>query len=404
MDIPKQRPQIDILEVFREEKSQEHGFLRVSAPMVRYSKLEFRRLLRKHGVKLCFTPMIIADSFNNSEKARQNEFTTTADDKPLIAQFAAKDASEFATSAELIYPYVDGIDLNCGCPQSWAIAKGYGCGLLKQPELVKDIIQTIRRRVNEKFSVSLKIRLLQHESSNSTIEFARQLEKCGATFLTLHGRTMWQKTSDPLNVMAIREVKDSLGIPLIANGNVKSWQTACELYEQTRADGIMAARGLLANPTLFNPIYKDANKIPPLDCIQDWLNIAAEAGDNLQFLCFHHHLTFMWGCNLKRKLRLEFNTFTKKQQILDFFYDHYNVKAAAEYLEKTLNYTECTYTHYTPTVHTRNEEDVTGTWNSNSNGKFFNEFNQELETEEDDCDLGSSFFCRNVKTKKVFNT
>lgn len=58
MDIQKQRPQIDILEVFREEKSQEHGFLRVAAPMVRYSKLEFRRLLRKHGVKLCFTPMI----------------------------------------------------------------------------------------------------------------------------------------------------------------------------------------------------------------------------------------------------------------------------------------------------------------------------------------------------------
>lgn len=393
MDIPKQRPQIDILEVFREEKAQEHGFLRVSAPMVRYSKLGFRRLLRKHGVKLCFTPMIIADSFNNSEKARQNEFTTEAEDKPLIAQFAAKNAQEFATSAELIYPYVDGIDLNCGCPQSWAIAKGYGCGLLKQPELVKDIIQTIRRRINENFSVSLKIRLLSHESSQSTIEFARQLEMCGATFLTLHGRTMWQKTSEPLNITAIREVKDSLRIPLIANGNVKSWQTACELYEQTRADGIMAARGLLANPTLFNPKYKDTDITPPLDCIQDWLNIAAEAGDNLQFLCFHHHLTFMWGANLKRKLRLEFNGLSKKQQILDFFYDNYNVKPEPEFVNNPLNYTECTYTHYTPeVVKCTEDEEFNGVWNSNSNGKFFNEFKQELDESEEDCDLGSSFF------------
>ncbi|KNC30437.1 hypothetical protein FF38_07452 [Lucilia cuprina] len=389
MDIPKQRSQINILEVFRQEKLQKHGFLTVSAPMVRYSKLEFRRLLRKHGVKLCFTPMIIADSFNNSEKARQNEFTTTPEDKPLIAQFAAKDSMEFCQAAELIYPYVDGIDLNCGCPQSWAINKGYGCGLLKQPELVKDIIQTIRRRVNENFSVSLKIRLLNHESSQTTIEFARQLEMCGATFLSLHGRTMWQKTSDPLNVEAIREVKQSLSIPLIANGNVKSWQTACELYEQTKADGIMAARGLLANPTLFNSSYPHTSTSAPLDCVQDWLNIAAEAGDNLQFLCFHHHLTFMWGCNLKRKLRLEFNTFTKKQQILDFFYDNYNVKPAAEFLNNPLNYTDCTYTH------TNNSQELTTeSWNSNTNGKFFNEFQQELdgEAEQDDCDLGSSFF------------
>ncbi|GBP01804.1 DNA topoisomerase 2 [Eumeta japonica] len=149
---------------------------------------------------------------------------------------------EFVNSSRLIYPYVDGVDLNCGCPQSWAIAKGYGCGLLKHPEKVKDIIQTIKRQINENFSISLKIRLLNHESTKSTIELARQLENCGATFITLHGRTMWQKTSDPLNVEAIKEVKESIRIPLIANGNVKSWQTACELYEKTKADGIMAAR------------------------------------------------------------------------------------------------------------------------------------------------------------------
>ena len=394
MDLPKERPQRDILEIFKQEKSQEHGFLRVSAPMVRYSKLEFRRLLRKHGVKLCFTPMIIADSFNNSEKARQNEFTTTPDDEPIIAQFAAKDSTEFVNSALLIYPYVDGIDLNCGCPQSWAISKGYGCGLLKQPEVVKDIIQTIRRRINNNFSVSLKIRLLNHESSKTTIDFARQLEMCGATFLTLHGRTMWQKTSDPLNVAAIRDIKQSLRIPLIANGNVKSWQSACELYEQTQADGIMAARGLLANPTLFNPKFKDIDEIPPLDCIQDWFNIAAEAGDNLQFLCFHHHLTFMWGGNLKRKLRLEFNSYTKKQQIFDFFHDNYNIKPSVQFSLNPLKYNRCTYSHYTPIIDQYKSAEVsTDNWNSNTNGKFFNEFNQELVQDiDEDCELGSSFF------------
>lgn len=97
-----ERPHHDIAEVFLEDKSREHGFLRVSAPMVRYSKVEFRKLLRKHGVKLAFSPMIIADSFNNSEKARQNEFTSTPDDQPVIAQFAAKDAMEFVNAARLV--------------------------------------------------------------------------------------------------------------------------------------------------------------------------------------------------------------------------------------------------------------------------------------------------------------
>lgn len=392
MNVPKERPRINILEVFKEEKAREHGFLRVSAPMVRYSKLEFRRLLRKHGVKLCFTPMIIADSFNNSEKARQNEFTTMADDKPLIAQFAAKDAMEFVNSARLIYPYVDGIDLNCGCPQSWAIAKGYGCGLLKQPETVKDIIQTVRRQVNENFSISLKIRLLNHESSKSTIEFARQLEMCGATFITLHGRTMWQRTSDPLNVEAIKDVKESIRIPLIANGNVKSWQTACELYERTNADGIMAARGLLGNPSLFNPQYKTDSTSPPLECVQDWINIAAEARDNLQFLCFHHHLTFMWGCHLKRKMRLKFNSFTNKQQVLDFFYDNYNVKASPECLANPITYSDCTYNHFMPKISADTFAPENIIWNSDTNGKFFNEFKDKMDEPVEECDLSNSFF------------
>lgn len=158
MHLPQQRPHHDIAALFADQPE----FLRVSAPMVRY-KLEFRRLVRLNGVQLAFTPMMISDSINNSEKARQNEFTTGPDDQPLVAQFAAKDAMEFVTSAQLIYPYVDGIDLNCGCPQSWAMAKGYGCGLLRHPELVREVVQQVRRTLPSDFSVSVKMRLLGGE-------------------------------------------------------------------------------------------------------------------------------------------------------------------------------------------------------------------------------------------------
>ncbi|KAL9930769.1 dihydrouridine synthase 4 [Glossina fuscipes fuscipes] len=385
-----ERSHCNILDLFKEAKRQKHGFLRVSAPMVRYSKLEFRHLLRKNFVELCFTPMIIADSFINSDKARQNEFRTSSDDHPVIAQFAAKNATEFSNASQLIYPYVDGVDLNCGCPQSWAISKGYGCGLLKRPEKIKDIILNIRRVLKEDFSVSVKMRLFYNEGLDSTVDFARQLEKCGVSFITLHGRNMWQKSSEPLNVAAIQDVKQSLQIPLVANGGVRTWQEACDLHEQTDADGIMVARGLLSNPALFNPCYKNQNTTP-LNCVQDWLNVGAQKDSSLQFMCFHHHLTFMWSSNMKKKPRLEFNSFSRKQQIYDFFKEKYHIEPSVVNANNQLKYQKCTYNHFTPELALK---DLNGeeAWNSNSHGKFFKEFQKKIVEKEDHYELENSFF------------
>ncbi|XP_068150597.1 tRNA-dihydrouridine(20a/20b) synthase [NAD(P)+]-like [Drosophila tropicalis] len=391
MHLPQPRPHQDIAALFANARSQAtEPFLRVSAPMVRYSKFEFRKLLRQNGVQLCFTPMMISESINNSEKARQNEFSTDLDDQPLIAQFAAKDASEFVSSAQLIYPYVDGIDLNCGCPQSWAMAKGYGCGLLRQPEQVKEIVREVRRVLPTDFSVSVKMRLLggsQETSLERTIDLARQLEHTGVTFLTLHGRTPAQKHSkDTLNIPAMNEVQKSLQIPLIVNGNVESWRDAIDLQSQTGAAGVMAARGLLANPALFNSNYPEA-KVTPFSCVQQWLDIASAAGDNLHFQCFHHHLTFMWSSQMNRKLRVQFNGLDTKQQVMDFLDENYQIQPSSN-LDQPISYTNCTYTHFTPPKHARHIAAETAaleaTWNSQSDGKFFTEFKTHSTAETDE--------------------
>lgn len=391
MHLPQQRPHHDIAALFADQPE----FLRVSAPMVRYSKLEFRRLVRLNGVQLAFTPMMISDSINNSEKARQNEFTTGPDDQPLVAQFAAKDAMEFVTSAQLIYPYVDGIDLNCGCPQSWAMAKGYGCGLLRHPELVREVVQQVRRTLPSDFSVSVKMRLLGGESSlERTIELARQLEQAGATFLTLHGRTPAQKHSkDTLDIGAMSEVRQSLQIPLIVNGNVESWADACELSEKTGAAGVMAARGLLANPALFNSAYPEATTTPPA-CVQQWLDISEAAEENLLFQCFHHHLTFMWCAEMKRSLRVQFNSLATKSEVLDFLDDHCSIRPSGISQTPAI-YTPCSYTHFTPPKHARHiaAETDEQEWSSKSDGKFFTEFrkHQLTGTGGEDLELGGLF-------------
>ncbi|KAE8742126.1 hypothetical protein FOCC_FOCC012333 [Frankliniella occidentalis] len=300
----------DILGLF-----QERDFLRICAPMVRYSKLSFRILAKRHGCDLCFTPMIMADSFVQSAKARSNEFTTCTEDSPLIVQFAANSTLDFVNAAEIVAPFSDGVDLNCGCPQRWAMKEGYGAHLLTKPETIHDMVRQVRNRVSDNYSVSVKIRLL--EEDRKTIELARSLEAAGVTFLTLHARTTQERHS-PIHEDSLHEVCQSLKVPLVANGDVKSLKGAERLHAKTGCKGMMAARGMLANPAMFLGCATT-----PLTCVQDWVNISLDLGTI--FNCFHHHLVFMLEHVLSKEERRIFNCLKTKSAVLDFLKDTYGI-------------------------------------------------------------------------------
>ena len=128
------------------------------------------------------------------------------------------------------------MDLNCGCPQRWAMQDGYGSALLKTPELIADMLSTVRRNLPSTFSVSVKVRLLQ-KSLSATIDMCRQLEACGITFITVHGRTPVQKTNIPVDKEALKEIKSSLSIPVVANGDIFSLRDADAMHCTTNCDG-----------------------------------------------------------------------------------------------------------------------------------------------------------------------
>ncbi len=94
-------------------------YLRICAPMVRYSKLAFRQVVRNYNVDVAFTPMILSDVFKYSKEAKEIEFQTNEQDQPVVVQFAASNATDLADAAELVARYSNGVDLNCGCPQKW---------------------------------------------------------------------------------------------------------------------------------------------------------------------------------------------------------------------------------------------------------------------------------------------
>ena len=103
--------------------------------------------------------MLVAKEFTRHPHARYTDFSTNELDRPLIAQFAAKDLVTLSRAAEMVYPFVDGVDLNCGCPQTWACQEGIGAGLMKSPEVVRDMVRGVKAHLGSDFCVSTKIRI-----------------------------------------------------------------------------------------------------------------------------------------------------------------------------------------------------------------------------------------------------
>ncbi|XP_043197733.1 tRNA-dihydrouridine(20a/20b) synthase [NAD(P)+]-like [Amphibalanus amphitrite] len=284
----------------------------VCAPMVRYSKLAFRNLVRIYGCDIAFSPMIMSDSFVKSQKARDSEFTTNAADKPLIVQFAANNAADFACAAELVAKWCQGVDLNCGCPQRWAQQEGIGACLINKPQLVFDVVRQTRNRIADTdFTISVKIRV--HKDIRETVELCRRAEAAGVSFISVHGRTISQRR-EPVDREAIAAVAAAVRVPVIANGDVRTLQDALSTAESTGAKGVMAAQGLLNNPALFS-----GAEFTPLSCVRDWLRLATDTGT--PFTCTHHHLIYMLERQLPRNLRRTFNVLPSHAAVLEFLRD-----------------------------------------------------------------------------------
>uniref|UniRef100_T2MH84 tRNA-dihydrouridine synthase n=1 Tax=Hydra vulgaris TaxID=6087 RepID=T2MH84_HYDVU len=295
---------------------EEKDLVYICAPMVRYSKQPFRHLVRRYNCDLAYTPMIMADSFIKSIEARDSDFTTNKDDRPLVVQFAANNAEDLALAAEIIYPYADGVGLNCGCPQRWAMAEGYGAQLISKPELINDMIKQTRQRLPQDFSFEIKIRI--HSDIRKTVDLCQKAEHAGVSWITVHGRLPSQR-NEPVNYDAIKTIKDSLQIPVVANGDIKNKEDAWDVVKKTGVNGVMAAQGMLNNPAMYA-----GYEVTPLQCVKDWVNIALSLGT--PFVTFHHHLIFMldkWLSNKGEKML--FNNLSSVAAVLDFLEDRYDI-------------------------------------------------------------------------------
>ena len=262
----------------------------IMAPMVNQSELAFRLLCRKiSGNRVCYSPMINSRQFVNSKKYREEVFQTNEMDRPLITQFCGNDPEILTQAGKFVQDQCDGIDLNFGCPQKIAKRGHYGAFLLDDPDLLEKIVKKMSSEL--KVPISCKIRLVPggvqvrlfyfslKEIFNiflkATIDLCKRLEKAGCELLTVHGRYREQNKQLRGNADwdAIREIKKSVSIPVVANGNISDWNDVERCYAHTNVDGIMSCEALLENPAIFASKF-DGKLYDPFEMLKEYLQIA----------------------------------------------------------------------------------------------------------------------------------
>lgn len=308
--LPPRDPNNHPLKVINRINATENRPAYIAGPMVRYSKLPFRELVRHFAVDIVYTPMILAREFVRNQTARDSDFTTNEKDTPTIAQFGANNALDLVRAVELIKPYVDGIGLNCGCPIKEQVREGIGAALMESPEKVAEMVRAVKSAFGADFCVEVKIRI--HKDLNDTVRYAQMVEAAGADYLTVHGRTKTQRSREAADFDAIRLVKQSVKIPVVANGDAFSLDDAHRIAEYTGCNGVMAVRGILSNPALFAG-YKST----PWHAIEIFWDLVTAYG--LPYRLTQHHLSEMLEGNVSKADKRDMNEQKNLAELIEWF-------------------------------------------------------------------------------------
>ena len=226
------------------------------APLAGFTDLPFRKVVKKYDADWTISEMINANalSFQNDKTLKMIEKNNN--ETPYSVQIAANNAEVAKKAVEVLnqFDFIDGIDLNVGCPVKKAIKSGYGGNLLNEPKNLSEIIKTIAKTHNKKF-FSVKMRIGFDEING--VDRAKLIEDSGAEILTVHGRTVKQMYKGETNYDEIAKIKSSLSIPVLANGDIDSYQKAREVLDYTKCDGVMIGRGAIGHPWIFKEIKEN---------------------------------------------------------------------------------------------------------------------------------------------------
>jgi len=224
----------------------------ILAPMAGITSTTFRRICKKMGAGLVVAEMVSDKALIYESKKTYELLKMYEDERPISQQIFGGDPETMGQAAKIIEDYMhpDIIDINMGCPvPKVAIKNNAGSNLLKTPERVREIVESVVKSVS--VPVTVKIRIGWDENNINAVEIAKICEEAGASAIFVHGRTRKQGYTGVANWSVIKDVVEAVNIPVIGNGDIKSCYDAKRMLEETGCAGVMIGRGCLGNPWLI---------------------------------------------------------------------------------------------------------------------------------------------------------
>ncbi len=222
----------------------------VLAPLAGYTDLPFRSVVKKFGADLTISEMISSNALVYKSKKTIKMIEKAPSEDPYIVQIAGNRPELVRDAVEILNDIegIDGIDLNCGCPAPKVFNHGSGSNLLGDLKKLEEILSTIKK-YNKKRYTTAKVRIGVNEKI--PVDIAKAVEACGIDFVSVHGRTRAGKYKAPVDYDAIKLIKQSVNIPVIANGDITDYEKAQKVLNHTKADGLMIGRATVGKPWIF---------------------------------------------------------------------------------------------------------------------------------------------------------
>ena len=227
------------------------------APMEDVTDIGFRLLCKRFGASMVYTEFVSAEALVRSVRCTLNKLVISDEERPVGIQLYGRDVEAMVEAAKIVEQAgPDLIDLNFGCPVKKVAGKGAGAGMLRNIPLMLDITREVVKAVS--LPVTVKTRLGWDTNSIIIGELAEQLQDCGISALTIHGRTRSQMYTGQADWEPIGAVKRNprMHIPIIGNGDITSPEEAKEAFERYGVDAVMVGRATFGRPWIFREIRR----------------------------------------------------------------------------------------------------------------------------------------------------
>lgn len=225
----------------------------VLAPMAGVSDRAYRELCVRFGAAYCVSEMVSSKALSFNSKKSEELMEISDFERPCGIQIFGDDPKCMADAAKhALENKPDIIDINMGCPAPKISSNGSGSALMKNPRLCGEIVKAVTAVTD--IPVTVKIRKGWDDDSVNAVEVAKICESAGAAAITVHGRTRQQYYKPPVDYDIIKAVRESVSVPVIANGDIDSAERANEVMDITGCDLVMIGRATLGNPWIFSQI------------------------------------------------------------------------------------------------------------------------------------------------------